>query len=208
MLLAVGVGAALGIFSFLADGVLRWRLFEIVGNLASPWGLVAFMVGWLTTSPKRGAVTGGLTLLVGVATYYVVGTLRGYVFGAGNLVWMVAAVVVGPVMGLSGAAASSGRERPPVAAVAAPSILLLAEAFFLVIDRRVWLWNLQREPYRLVDLGVIVVFIATALAGPLLFMKDRSRLRVIYPTIFIAGLCGTVGFVWLRRLIVMIAQIG
>jgi hypothetical protein len=50
---SVVVGAALGTFSVLADGIIGGRLFGILGNIASPWGLPAFFVGRLTTSPKQ-----------------------------------------------------------------------------------------------------------------------------------------------------------
>ena len=43
-------------FSQLADGIIDGRLFGLLGNIAAPWGLAAFFVGRLTTSPKRGAV--------------------------------------------------------------------------------------------------------------------------------------------------------
>jgi hypothetical protein len=48
--IAVVVGAGLGVFSQLADGVLPGRLFGILGNIAAPWGLAAFLVGRRTTS--------------------------------------------------------------------------------------------------------------------------------------------------------------
>ena len=72
------VGAGLGAFSQLADGIVGGRLFGIVGNIASPWGLAAFFVGRLTMSPRWGAVAGALTPVMGVAVYYLAGALRGY----------------------------------------------------------------------------------------------------------------------------------
>ena len=165
-LVSVVVGAGLGAFSVLADGIIGGRLFGILGNIASPWGLAAF-VGRLTTSPKRGAVAGALTLVVGVAVYYAVGAARGYVVGEVNLVWTAVALVAGPVMGWAGASISSDPERPPVLAVAAPSAMLVAEALFLAIDRKVWHYNLRAETYRLIDLGVMVALLVGGLALPL-----------------------------------------
>ena len=114
LLLAVVVGAGLGVFSVLADGILPGRLFGILGNIAAPWGLAAFLVGHSTTSWKRGAVAGGLTLVVGVAVYYLSVAARGYEANGANLVWTMAAFVAGPIMGLSGAAVKSRPSRPPV----------------------------------------------------------------------------------------------
>jgi hypothetical protein len=78
LLIAVVVGVALGVFSLL-EGVVGGRLFGILGNIASPWGLAAFFVGYRTTSRRQGALAGGLALVVGVAIYYLGGAVRGYV---------------------------------------------------------------------------------------------------------------------------------
>lgn len=204
MLVAVVIGAGLGVFSLLADGVIGGRLFGILGNIASPWGLAALFVGHRTTSPRPGAVAGALTLVVGVATYYLIGALRGYVLGNADLVWTVVALVAGPVMGLSGATIASRPTRPPVAAMVAPSAMLAAEAIFLAIDRRVWLWNLGAEPYRLIDLGIMVALFLGGLALPALFEKDRRRRGVLALVVLPAGVCGALGFVLLGRLIVRI----
>jgi hypothetical protein len=201
-LVAAVVGAALGVFSILADGVVGGRLFTILGNLASPWGLAAFLVGLRTTSLRRGALAGGLTLVAGVATYYLGVALRGYVLLEANVVWTVVAAVAGPIMGLSGAAISSRRERPPVVAVAAPASMLVAEAIFFVIDRRVWLYDLRAESYRLVDLVVVAAFLVAGLALPALFVSERRRRAVAYLTVAAVATCGAFGFVLLLDLIV------
>jgi hypothetical protein len=57
-LVSVVVGVGLGVFSQLADGIIGGRLFGLLGNIASPWGLAAFFVGRLTTSRKGGAAAG------------------------------------------------------------------------------------------------------------------------------------------------------
>jgi hypothetical protein len=203
--IAVVVGAGLGIFSQLADGVLPGRLFGILGNIAAPWGLAAFLVGRGTTSLRRGTLAGGLTLVVGVGVYYLVGALRGYVVGEVNLVWTLTALVAGPVMGMSGAAIAARPARPPIAAVVAPSAMLVAEAIFLVMDRRVWRWNLGAEPYRLIDLGVILALLLGGLALPALFVKDPPRRGAVVLAVLVTGLCGSVAFVALQGLIVGIA---
>jgi len=46
-LVSVVVGVGLGVFSQLADGIIGGRLFGLLGNIASPWGLAAFFVGTL-----------------------------------------------------------------------------------------------------------------------------------------------------------------
>jgi|SRR5215211_3797463 len=203
-LVSVVVGVGLGTFSQLADGIIGGRLVGILGNIASPWGLAAFFVGRLTTSPKQGAVAGALTLVAGVAAYYLLGGLRGYVVSEFNVVWTAVALVAGPVMGWAGASISSEPERPPVLAVAAPSAMLVAEALFLVLDRKVWRYNLG-ETYRLIDLGVIVVLVLVGLALPVFFEKNRRRRGVVYLVVVLAGVGGALGFVLLRSLIAGIA---
>ena len=204
-LISVVVGVGLGVFSQLADGIIAGRLFGILGNIASPWGLAAFFVGRLTTSPKRGAAAGALTLVVGVAVYYAVGVARGYVVGEVDLVWTAIALVAGPVMGWSGAAISAEPERPPVLAVAAPSAMLVAEALFLAIDRKVWRYNLGAETYRLIDLGVMLALLVGGLVLPLVFEKDRHRRRIVYLIVVSVGVGGAIAFVVLRELISKIA---
>ena len=201
LLVATMTGVALGTFSVLADGLLPGRLFVTLGNLAAPWGLAAFLVGLRAPSLRQGALAGGLTLVVGVATYYLGVVLRGYVVGGTTLVWTVVAAVAGPIMGLSGAAIPSRSVRPPVVAAAAPSAMLLAEAIFLVVDRRVWLYDLGAEPYRLVDLGLIAAFLLGAVALPPLFVKERRRRAGAYLVVATVGVCGALGFVLLSRLI-------
>jgi Family of unknown function (DUF6518) len=103
---------------------------------------------------------------VGVVVYYLGGALREYAVGEVDLVWTAIALVAGPVMGWSGAAISSQPERPPILAVAAPSVMLVAEAIFLAIDRRVWHYDLRAETYRLIDLGVMVTLVLGAWCSP------------------------------------------
>jgi multidrug transporter EmrE-like cation transporter len=117
---AAAVGVGLGTFSILADGILPGRLFVMLGNIAAPWGLAAFLVGRLTTSLRRGALAGGLALVVGVAVYYLGVALRGYDVGPANAVWTAVALVAGPIMGLCGAATAARPSRPPIAAVVLP----------------------------------------------------------------------------------------
>ncbi|MCI0633597.1 MAG: DUF6518 family protein [Actinobacteria bacterium] len=201
LLVAVLVGVALGVFSLLADGIVGGRLFTILGNLAAPWGLAAFFVGYRATSSRQGALAGALALVVGVATYYLGGAIRDYVVAEANVVWTVVALVAGPIMGLSGAEVSSHRARPPIAAVAAPSAMLVAEALFLVIDRRPWNWDIGAETYRLIDLGVIAALLIGGLVLPWVYVNEPRRRGTTYLVVAATGACGALGFVLLQRLV-------
>ncbi len=201
LLVAVVVGVALGVFSLVADGVFHARVFEVLGNLASLWGLAAFFVGYRAASWRQGAFAGALTLVMGVATYYNGGVVRGYVVTDLNVAWTVAALVAGPIIGACGAVVSTRRERPPAVAVAAPAAMLVAEALFLLIDRRVWAWNLSAELFRLHDLGVAIAMLVGGLVLPWVFVRDPRRRRNTYLVVAAGGTIGAFAFVLLQRLI-------
>jgi hypothetical protein len=202
-LTAVAVGVALGVFSTLADRIIGGRVIGILGNIASPWGLAAFFVGRGTSSPRRGAGVGATTLVVGVATYYLLAASRGYVVGSIDALWTGIALVAGPVMGLCGAATRA--EHPPAWAVIAPGAMLVAEALFLADDRRVWRWNLGAEPYRLIDLAVMGVFLIGGLALTAWLGRGRPHRIAVLLATGAVGVVGAMAFVLLKDIIVRIA---
>lgn len=213
LLVAVASGVGLGIFSVLADGVVPLRMVVTLGNIIAPWAVVAFLAGRTVNSPGRGAFAGGSALLVGVATYYVLQAMRfaavspqptsPYLVSPVVLIWLLAAVSVGPLMGWAGA--ETGRERPPIAAVVALPVLLIAEAGFLVIDRRPWLWNLSREAYRLGDLAIMLGLVVVALVLPAMQIGEPRRRGVAYAVLAGLGLIGGLGIIGLYRFIVILA---
>ncbi len=202
LLAAIAVACGLGAISVWGEraGV---RVLTIVANLASPWGLAALVVGRLTSSMKRGAFAGGLTLLVGMAAFYVLIPAL-YIHSAREVVWTVAAMIVGPVMGSCGARLTLCQGGVRSAAVVAPSAMLLAEATWVGTDRRVWLWNFRLEPYRLIDLAILVALVALAFALPLIFVKERRRLPLIYFSCLVAGLIGATGFASLQWILLQV----
>jgi Family of unknown function (DUF6518) len=203
--LAVVVGVALGVFSILADGIIPGRLFTLLGNIAAPWGIAAFVVGYRARSIKQGALAGALALVVGVVTYYAGTAIRDYAADTStNVIWTVVALVAGPVMGACGAAVSNRRERPPVLAVALPAAMLVAEGFFLLIDRKIWRSNLGAEPYRLIDLGVVLALVAGGLVLPWAFLRERPARASAYVLTVAGGAFGAFLFVVLQRVIVAV----
>jgi hypothetical protein len=209
LLAALGVGLALGLFSVLADGIIRVRIVITLGNIISPWAVVAFAVGRLAASPRRGALAGTVALGTGVVTYYLVQGVRFaaafdeplavYLMSPWHLVWYAGALTMGPIMGLAGAA--TRQIRPPVAAAAALSVVLAAEAGFLVLDRRPWLWDLTREAYRLADLAVMVALVAVAVAVPARLLHERRRRCSAYAVVLGAVACGPFALAGLYRVI-------
>jgi hypothetical protein len=101
---ALVVGLATGAVTQILQGVLP----EAIGSLANsvtPWLAVAFVVGSMTRRAWLAAAAGALTLLAALVGYYWLVQVR---FGYGLelrgtvVVWLVAAVVGGPVFGLAG----------------------------------------------------------------------------------------------------------
>ena len=202
LLVAVVVGVALGIFSLLADGILPGRLVTLLGSIAAPWALAAFVVGYRATSPKQGALAGAVALVVGVATYYAGAGARDHAVGELNVVWTVVALVAGPVVGACGAAISTRREHPPLVAVILPGAMLVAEGLFLLYSRRVWRTNFGAEPYRLVDVGLAVALVVGGVVLAWVFVKERGRRSSALLGVAAVGVVGAFGFVLLERIIV------
>ena len=202
-MVAAVAGVAIGVFSILADGILPGRLFTLLGNIAAPWVLAAFVVGYRATSARLGAAAGALALVVGVATYYAGVAVRGYAVGSLNVVWTVVALVAGPVIGACAAAISTRRDHPPLIAVMVPAALFVAEGLFLVYDRKFWRTNFGAEPYRLIDVGVVLALI---LGGFVLAWAFAGRVRRVPALLGVAGLgvLGAFGFVLLERIIVAV----
>jgi hypothetical protein len=201
---AAAVGVAVGIYSVLADGIIPGRPFVLLGNMAAPWGLVAFLVGRLTTSTRRGAIAGGMTLVIGVLVYYLGTAVRGYVFGGQTVAWTLVALVAGPVMGLCGAAVAGRPSKPPLAAVVVPSAMLLAEALFQLNSFKVWRWNLVAEPYRLEDLAVVLALVAGAFILPRVLVKHPHDRHLAYLLVPVTAVVGAVGLVVVQRLIIAV----
>ena len=196
---ALVVGVAIGVFSILADGILPGRLFTVLGNIAAPWAIAAFVVGFRATSVRQGALAGAVALVVGVATYYAGVAVRGYVVGQLNVVWTVVALVVGPVMGACGAAISTRREHPPLVAVVLPAAVLVAEGLFLLYDRKVWRYDVVDQIFHDVYVSVALALIASGFALSWVFAKDqRGRASLLVAGV---GVLGAIGFAVLERII-------
>ena len=102
--IAALIGLAAGSLTQVGQGVLPdgWR---VIANSITPWLAVAFLTG--AVAPGRAsAVAGGIVSLLGALVgYYALVAIR---FGYGPslsgamLLWLIAAVVGGPVFGLAG----------------------------------------------------------------------------------------------------------
>jgi Family of unknown function (DUF6518) len=113
----VGLGIALGVATAWVDvraGGLEqndlWRAASMLLNAGSTWATLAIVSGWLIGRPVPGAIAGVVALGAAVGGYYMFGLLAGDrtqvgldgLSGAIRL-WVVMAIVAGPVLGLIGA---------------------------------------------------------------------------------------------------------
>ncbi len=139
-LAALGVGATLGALASWAD----WyagrppfgdipRAADLVLNAGSVWAITAIFGGWLVTRMRGAWLAGVLTLASAVASYYAYGNFAGDRLGYGLTTlsgvlrfWLMASVVVGPVLGSIGGLARRA-DRWGVAARLVPSGGVLAE---------------------------------------------------------------------------------
>jgi hypothetical protein len=194
LLLSVLAGVALGGFSFAGESGISWRLTVILANLAAPWALAAFFLGRTTTKARLGALAGGAALAVGVITYYLLGTVAGYVIVPGRWIWLAISIVIGPAMGWCGSLVAAGPSLAPAIAVAAPSMALLSEALFLLLDRKAWRWEVWTLPERWVDLGIALSMLVLALLLPRFLAPNHPRMTRVYVWVCVGGLVGAIGF--------------
>ena len=143
LLVAVGVGLLVGGATSLLQTVLPQAVAPLA-NSAGSWCVAAW---WLARpGPTRaplvvltlGATLGALGALVGmVAGYYLVADLRGFgVFAPSVAVWLVAAALVAPLLGVAATWPLRTRGVRRVAgALVLPGLLLVEAAYGLVVVR-------------------------------------------------------------------------
>ncbi|MFC7326583.1 DUF6518 family protein [Marinactinospora rubrisoli] len=126
---ALAGGLLVGMATSVAQGLLPGILHSLA-NSSGSWSLIAFLLAMLCPRPRVAAVMGVVTLLAMVAGYDVASELRGYATSlASSAFWLVAAVVVGPFLGLGGNAVRT-RSRMAPAAIGAISGVLVGEGVY------------------------------------------------------------------------------
>ncbi|MEU8242671.1 DUF6518 family protein [Actinoplanes missouriensis] len=175
---AVLAGAlAFGMIAALIKGD-RYGLRDTIGNLSTPWLLVAFLPALHTRDPRRGAVTGlaatltallGFYLVVAVTTDDQMPTLQTHLEHVlrKNRLWLMAGVFSGPVMGVLGALVRGSAADVWRAALRITGLLLVLEPVVIVAARVIpgWRevihWTLDPAPYVVEAVLGVIVLVAT-----------------------------------------------
>jgi len=188
---AVAIGALWGVACWWGDGS-SLTFVRGLANTAGPWLLIAFAAGARSRDAVPGAVLGALALLAVIGAYYLSLELfdsevaSGRITLDGGSAWAVAALPVGAVFGLCGAAWRAGFATP--LAVGLLGGALFGEGLALLSeDARI-------------DLDYLVVpvaEIAAAFSLPTLLIERRHAVW----TIVVVAALGPIAFVAERELL-------
>ena len=181
-LILLGSALAFGVLAALLKGD-GGGVRDTVGNLSTPWLLVALAAGLHTRSLPRGALLGlaatvtallGFYLVVAVTTDDQLPTLREHLEHVlwANRRWLFSGLLSGPVLGAFGAWIRRRAPDPAVAVAAVVGLLLVLEPVVIVAARVVpgWRqvihWTLAPGPYLAeAALGLVVLLIALRIRG-------------------------------------------
>ena len=137
-LLALLLGVGLGVTAGVADTAVTtdpdafMRALDVVTDTVAVWALVAVIGGWLVARQPWSALGGTLTLAGGLAGWavWVAGrtdaSLNLDLLGPTTRAWIVAGLVVGPMLGLLGSVSRSNSVVGLCARISAP-LALVAE---------------------------------------------------------------------------------
>lgn len=121
------VGLALGVLTAYAQGWLPEQVGSLA-NSAGSWALVAFALALPAANGRLAAAFGSLSLLALLAGYVLGARVRGYPSSASTIAfWGAAAMLAGPLLGLSAHWVRTGRGPVAAAGIGAMSGVLVGE---------------------------------------------------------------------------------
>jgi hypothetical protein len=177
--LVVGVGAA---WSDVAGSTLDPsaidRVLLVFLNAAATWAALAVLAGWIIGTPMRAAAMAGPTgLLLAIAGYYAYGLIAGDRSDTGVAgvvvvvrVWVLAALIAGPVLGIAGALAHRPGWVGLVAALVVPAGIMVEQ----VVLRRFGPDEFAVDPVLAFAQGLLLVIgVAIALAAIVRFASGQ-----------------------------------
>lgn len=159
-------GLAVGVLSALGQGSLPFEL-SSVANSAGAWSLATFLIALANREPRRGVLVGITALVMMLAGYVLASEVRGYPTGARLwLFWGLAAVIVGPVLGV-GAAWLRGSELKRIAAGVAPIAgILIGEGVYGLTRIADTTSNVYWIAELVVGLGILLAILVWRLREP------------------------------------------
>jgi hypothetical protein len=190
------VGLSLGILTAYAQEWLPQELGSLANSTGS-WALVAFLLALvLAVGARSAALIGSLALLTLLVGYVVGADARGYSSGSALIVfWGAAALLAGPVVGICGFWANSGRALRPAVGVGTMSGVLIGEGIYgltLIADStyaQYWwgetvtgvllaAWVVSRGPDRL-QTAVVAIAVGTLTAAAFLIVYSQDLIAVL-----------------------------
>lgn len=151
------------------EGVFTLEVLAAVLGMAWAWALVAFGLGWFSTSKWRAAWAGLVGLSVASAVYYI----SDYGFGLNDTLstgemgyWIARSVVVGPLSGLLGHLARHWRRWGIVPGLSAPTLVV-------VLMYRAGSDDIQPWPY--VCAWIVAIGLAITVTCRWLLLQRRLR---------------------------------
>ncbi len=164
---AIGAGLLLGALTSFAQGWLPDGL-RSVSNSAGSWCLVAFVLAARTSRRLVAALVGSLTLLALLGGYVLASAARGFASSDALLLfWGLAAVLVGPVLGLAAHEVRRGSPTRAALGVATMSGVLVGEGAYGLR----YIADTTYPPYWwgsiVVGIALLVVIAAVRLRGAL-----------------------------------------
>ena len=173
-LAAILLGLLLGTAAAVADveagglgATPSWLVLDMVVNAGFVWAGLAVLGGRLAATPVRASLAGPLALCCAVGGYYTYGLLAGNRTRVGfaglagvERSWLLVAVVLGPVLGLVGAAT---RRPGPLGLLAALVVPAGAVAEMLFVDRLGRLSDDREMTWA--QVGIVIVAAVVAMAA-------------------------------------------
>ncbi len=130
LLCAIG-GLAIGVLTSLAQGGALPAAIASLANSAGAWTAAAFLLALPNRRPRLGLVLGPIALAAMLVGYDLATLARGFPVSSSTIVfWGLAAVVVGPVLGVGAAWARGAEPRRVALGVAPLAGILIGEAVY------------------------------------------------------------------------------
>ena len=130
--MAAGAGLLLGPLDLVAQTTLPYPWANLA-NSGAVWALAAYVLGATVRPAAASAVAGLVLLLTAVESYYLAGVLFRHdstttLWSATTGLWLVLAVIVGPLFGLAGGSLRSTGRATRSASAACAGLVFLVEA--------------------------------------------------------------------------------